>query len=219
MIDLKDSLFIDILPGHLETAEVRALAYAIGQQVRQICSYADKSRTYAALASTPSAVLDVLAAELRTPAYDETLPVETKRELVASTLTFYTHLGTPAALEQLISILFAKGRVAEWYNYNGSEYHFKVQIDIAADAVDDAKQAQVQAWVNQYKNQRSILDTIEYYETGAEAVAFTAAAFIGCELVDSCTAENPEVHTWQNGQVLSPTRARSFSPHGQRVRP
>lgn len=190
MIDLKDSLFIDILPGHLETAEVRALAYAIGQQVRQICSYADKSRTYAALASAPDTVLDALAAELRTPAYDETLPVETKRELVASTLTFYTHLGTPAALEQLISILFAKGRVAEWYDYNGSEYHFKVQIDIAADAVDDAKQAQVQAWVNQYKNQRSILDTIEYYETGAEAVAYTAAAFVGCELVDSGIAEN-----------------------------
>lgn len=190
MIDLKDSLMTDILPGHLETAEVKALAYAVGQQIRQLCSYADKSRTYAALASAPDTVLDALAAELRTPAYDETLPVETKRELVASTLTFYTHLGTPAALEQLISILFAKGRVAEWYNYNGSEYHFKVQIDIAADDVDDAKQAQVQAWVNQYKNQRSILDTIEYYETGAEAVAFTAAAFIGCELVDSCTAEN-----------------------------
>lgn len=190
MIDLKDSLMTDILPGHLETAEVKALAYAVGQQIRQLCSYADKSRTYAALASAPDTVLDALAAELRTPAYDETLPVETKRELVASTLTFYTHLGTPAALEQLISILFAKGRVAEWYDYNGSEYHFKVQIDIAADDVDDAKQAQVQAWVNQYKNQRSILDTIEYYETGAEAVAFTAAAFIGCELVDSCIAEN-----------------------------
>lgn len=190
MIDLKDSLMTDILPGHLATAEVKALAYAVGRQIRQLCSYADKSRTYAALASAPDTVLDALAAELRTPAYDETLPVETKRELVASTLTFYTHLGTPAALEQLISILFAKGRVVEWYDYNGSEYHFKVQIDIAADAVDDAKQAQVQAWVNQYKNQRSILDTIEYYETGAEAVAFTAAAFIGCELVDSCTAEN-----------------------------
>lgn len=190
MIDLKDSLMTDILPGHLATAEVKALAYAVGRQIRQLCSYADKSRTYAALASAPDTVLDALAAELRTPAYDETLPVETKRELVASTLTFYTHLGTPAALEQLISILFAKGRVVEWYDYNGSEYHFKVQIDIAADDVDDAKQAQVQAWVNQYKNQRSILDTIEYYETGAEAVAFTAAAFIGCELVDSCTAEN-----------------------------
>lgn len=190
MIDLKDSLMTDILPGHLATAEVKALAYAVGRQIRQLCSYADKSRTYAALASAPDTVLDALAAELRTPAYDETLPVETKRELVASTLTFYIHLGTPAALEQLISILFAKGRVAEWYDYNGSEYHFKVQIDIAADDVDDAKQAQVQAWVNQYKNQRSILDTIEYYETGAEAVAFTAAAFIGCELVDSCTAEN-----------------------------
>lgn len=190
MIDLKDSLFIDILPGHLETAEVRALAYAIGQQVRQICSYADKSRTYAALASTPSAVLDVLAAELRTPAYDEALPVETKRELISGTLTFYTHMGTPAPLEQLISTLFARGRVSEWYDYNGSVYHFKVQIDIAADTVDDARRAQVQAWVNQYKNQRSILDSIEYYETGAEAVAYTAAAFVGCELVDSGIAEN-----------------------------
>lgn len=190
MIDLKDSLFIDILPGHLETAEVRALAYAIGQQVRQICSYADKSRTYAALASTPSAVLDVLAAELRTPAYDEALPVETKRELISGTLTFYTHMGTPAALEKLISTLFARGRVSEWYDYNGSVYHFKVQIDIAADTVDDARRAQVQAWVNQYKNQRSILDSIEYYETGAEAVAYTAAAFVGCELVDSGIAEN-----------------------------
>lgn len=190
MIDLKDSLFIDILPGHLETAEVRALAYAIGQQVRQICSYADKSRTYAALASTPSAVLDVLAAELRTPAYDEALPVETKRELISGTLTFYTHMDTPAALEQLISTLFARGRVSEWYDYNGSVYHFKVQIDIAADTVDDARRAQVQAWVNQYKNQRSILDSIEYYETGAEAVAYTAAAFVGCELVDSGIAEN-----------------------------
>ena len=190
MIDLKDSLFIDILPGHLETAEVRALAYAIGQQVRQICSYADKSRTYAALASTPSAVLDVLAAELRTPAYDEALPVETKRELISGTLTFYTHMGTPAALEQLISTLFARGRVSEWYDYNGSVYHFKVQIDIAADTVDDARRAQVQAWVNQYKNQRSILDSSEYSETGAEAVAYTAAAFVGCELVDSGIAEN-----------------------------
>ena len=97
MIDLKDSLMTDILPGHLATAEVKALAYAIGRQVKQLCAYADKSRTYAALASAPDTVLDALAAELRTPAYDETLPVETKRELVASTLTFYTHLGTGRA--------------------------------------------------------------------------------------------------------------------------
>ena len=51
MIDLKDSLMTDILPGHVETAEVKALAYAVGRQIRQLCSYADKSRTYAALAS------------------------------------------------------------------------------------------------------------------------------------------------------------------------
>ena len=35
MIDLKDSLMTDILPGHLATAEVKALAYAVGRQIRQ----------------------------------------------------------------------------------------------------------------------------------------------------------------------------------------
>lgn len=190
MIKLQNSLFTDILPPHLKDDGIKALAYAIGKQVAALCAYADSSRTYAALATAPDAVLDALAAELRTPAYEESLDIETKRGLVASTLMFYTRLGTPGALEELITILFAKGKITEWFDYSGDVYHFKAQIDVAADTIDDKRQAQIQAWINQYKNQRSVLDTIEYYETGSEAGAYVAAAFVGCMMTDSAIAQN-----------------------------
>lgn len=190
MIKLQNSLFTDILPPHLRTNGVKALAYAVGKQVTSLCTCADNLRSYAAIATAPDTVLDVLAVELRTPAYDASLPTKTKRELIADSVTFFSRLGTPAALERLVKTLFLSGRVVEWFDYSGEEYHFKVQIDTAADAIDAAKQAQIQVWANSYKNQRSVLDTIEYVDIGARAAAYASAAYLGCELADSCTAES-----------------------------
>lgn len=190
MIKLKDSLFADILPTHLKDNGVKAIAYAVGKQIASLCAHADDSRTYAAVETAPDAVLDALAVELRTPAYDASLPTATKRALIADSVTFFARLGTPAALAQLVKTLFSSGRVTEWFDYGGAEYHFKVQIDTAADMIDTAKQQQVQEWANNYKNQRSILDAIEYVDIGARAAAYAAAAYIGCELTESCAAES-----------------------------
>lgn len=190
MIKLQNSLFTDILPPHLRTNGIKALAYAVGKQITSLCTYADSSRSYAAIATAPDTVLDALAVELRTPAYDASLPTTTKRALIADSVTFFARLGTPAALEQLVKTLFLSGRVIEWFDYSGEEYHFKVQIDTTVDAIDATKQTQIQAWVNSYKNQRSILDAIEYVDIGARAAAYAAAAYAGCELIDSSATEN-----------------------------
>lgn len=189
MIKLQDSLFTDILPPHLTSADVKALAFAIGKQVTKLCTAADNSRSFAAIETAPDAVLDALAAELRTPAYETSQSAATKRRLITETITFYALLGTPAAVEQLVKALFLSGRITEWFDYAGEEYHFKVQID-AADTIDAAKQAQVQNWINSYKNQRSILDTIEYLDIGTTAAAYAAAAFLGSELIESCATES-----------------------------
>lgn len=190
MIKLKDSLFTDILPPHLKDNGIKAIAYAVGKQIASLCAHADDSRTYVAVETAPDAVLDVLAVELRTPAHDASLPTATKRKLIADSVTFFARLGTPAALAQLVKTLFLSGRVIEWFDYGGAEYHFMVQIDTAADAIDTAKQQQVQEWTNKYKNQRSILDAIEYVDIGAHAAAYASAAYLGCELIDGCTAES-----------------------------
>lgn len=42
--------------------------------------------------------------------------------------------------------------------------------------------------VDFYKNLRSVLDEVEYYDAGGLATEYFGAACIGCELVDSAAA-------------------------------
>lgn len=102
------------------------MGYAIREEKRRIMVETAQTLTMAMLDNAPEFVLDVLAVELRTPAYDETLPVETKRTLIKGTLEFYAHLGTPWAVNWVIRSIFGNGKVTDWYEYGGEAHHFRV---------------------------------------------------------------------------------------------
>lgn len=127
MIKLDGSRFTAVLPENLkEQPEVRAIAYAVGRQVEKLCACADGARTYAAIQTMPERVLDMLAVELRTPAYDEAYPIETKRSLVINSLLYFARMGTPSAVNNLIETIFGKGYITEWWEYGGNPHHFRV---------------------------------------------------------------------------------------------
>lgn len=129
MIKLSASRFTDILPENLAgQPEIQALAYAVGRQIEKLCAYADGTRVFAAVASLPERVLDLLAVELRTPAYNERFSVEVKRALIESTLTFYARMGTPAACNQIIETIFGTGYIEEWNVYGGEPHHFRAYV-------------------------------------------------------------------------------------------
>lgn len=126
MINLKGGRFTDLLPSNLASqTEVQAIAYAVGRQIDAICAYADNARVYAALSKVPEQVLDVLAAELRTPAYREDYSIAVKRTLIEGTLAFYMKMGTPSAVNRIIEAIFETGYIKEWFDYGGEPYHFK----------------------------------------------------------------------------------------------
>lgn len=128
MINLNGSRLTDILPEELASQkEVQALAHAVGRQVAKLCKYADNARTYAAIATLPENVLDYLAVELRTPAYEESYPIETKRGLIQDTLLFYAQMGTPAAVNRIVKTIFGVGEIEEWFEYGGQPHHFRVK--------------------------------------------------------------------------------------------
>lgn len=138
MIDLRSSNFTSILPENIASQkEVQAIAYALGRQITSICAYADNARVYAAVSQIPENVLDVLAAELRTPAYDENYSISVKRTLVEGTLTFYMKMGTPYAVNRIIEAIFETGYIKEWYDYDGEPYHFKAYTTNPAITQDD----------------------------------------------------------------------------------
>lgn len=126
MIELKNSRFTDILPQNLACQpETQAFAYAVSRQVAKLCACADKARIYAAVDTLPEPVLDILAVELRTPAYDDSFPVGVKRALIEGTLPFYAHAGTPAAVDRILAALFGEGHIEEWFEYGGEPHHFR----------------------------------------------------------------------------------------------
>ena len=138
MINLQASDFTSILPENLASqTEVQAIAYALGRQITAICAYADSARVYAAVSQIPENVLDVLAAELRTPAYDESYSISVKRTLVEGTLTFYMKMGTPYAVNKIIEAIFETGYIKEWFDYSGEPYHFKAYTTNPAITQDD----------------------------------------------------------------------------------
>lgn len=130
MIKLSGSRFTDIMPENLaEQTEIQALAYAVGRQVEKLPAYADGARTYATIYAVPEKVLDLLAVELRTPYYDENFSLPTKRALIQETILFYTQMGTPAATEKIVSSIFGRGYIKEWFEYNGEPHHFRVIVE------------------------------------------------------------------------------------------
>ena len=138
MIDLRGSRFTDIMPENLASQlETQAFAYALGRQIEKLCAYADGVHIYAAVASMPEKILDVLAVELRTPAYNQKFSIEVKRALIEGTLTFYARMGTPAACNQIIETIFGSGYIEEWFDYDGDPHHFRAyvgdggQVDLA----------------------------------------------------------------------------------------
>lgn len=127
MIDLRGSRFTDIMPENLASQlETQAFAYALGRQIEKLCHYADRVRIYAAVDTMPEKILDVLAIELRIPAYSEGFSIDIKRTMIKGTIAFYAKLGTPAAVNWAIRSVFGNGNMEDWYSYGGNPHHFRV---------------------------------------------------------------------------------------------
>jgi phage tail P2-like protein len=129
MTKLYDGQVADLIQNNLKyNPEIRALSYAILQEKRRAMDHADQTRTMAMIDTLPEPVLDILAVEIRTPAYSADLPIHTKRTLIKGTLTFYKKLGTPAAVNWVIQAVFGNGHIQEWFDYDGEPSHFRVFI-------------------------------------------------------------------------------------------
>lgn len=127
MIKLYDAHITDILPAGLANDnEVKALSYSINKTMRRFLNKLNSALILLDIDSLDEEVLDARAVELNTPYYDETLPIEKKRLLVARTIQLYQKAGTPAAVKEMISYVFGSGMLIEWFENNGTPGTFQI---------------------------------------------------------------------------------------------
>lgn len=163
MINIHDGQITDLLSNSLRhNPETIAIAYAVLQEKRRILALVERTRLMAAVDSLEERILDYLAVELRTPAYEDSLPLETKRTLIKGTLPYYASLGTPAAVDWVIKAVFGNGGIDEWFNYGGEPHHFQVNIPIAG-MITPKMMEELRRMIASVKRLTSWLDSIITY--------------------------------------------------------
>lgn len=164
MIDIQNVRFLDLLPPNLKRdPKVAAAAQAIQEELQQTTLAISKLSIFDRLNTLNDAEADEMAWQLHVDFYDATLPIEQKRELVKNAIRFHRRKGTPAAVEELIAILFGTGAVEEWFEYGGEPGYFRVRTSDPS-ATNERAQEFVQA-VDSVKRLSAHLEAVILEET------------------------------------------------------
>lgn len=214
MINIHDGQITDLLSNSLRhNPETIAIAYAVLQEKRRILALAERTRLMAAVDSLEERILDYLAVELRTPAYEDSLPLETKRTLIKGTLPYYASLGTPAAVDWVIKAVFGNGGIDEWFNYGGEPHHFQVNIPIAG-MITPKMMEELRRMIASVKRLTSWLDSIITYLELDGKVYITP--FLGRPMPVTTL---PEIEPVFPGNVLRLTPVLGDGPHSTTLPP
>lgn len=162
MIKLYDGQISDLLAnGAKHNPEIKALSYAVLKEKQRIIDQTQKTRTLALIDELPETILNILAVELRTPFYQEDFAIKTKRELIKDTLIYYTYMGTPEAVNRMLSAVFPGSYIEEWYTYGGEPYHFQVILEMS-DFRECADAATIIKGVKKVKRLTAHMDGLIY---------------------------------------------------------
>lgn len=173
MISFSESSILDIFPDNFkEDTRCQALAYALQKANARFTQMADKTSVFAVIDILPERIIDTLAIELRTQYYDDTFPLEKKRELVKATMPWYAHSGTTAAVQEMIDKVFGDGVVLEWFQTGDDPGTFTITTTkpITPETLGEFKTV-----VQNVKNVRSLLKSI----TVGNMAEFPHYAFMG----------------------------------------
>lgn len=86
-----------------------------------------------------------------------------KRNLIKSAIKMHRYKGTKYAIEEIFNTLNIVGNVKEWFNYGGKPYYFKVILQIFNRSINEETETKLRALIDEYKNERSWLEQIEFF--------------------------------------------------------
>ncbi len=162
MINILDVKLSDLLPSSFDTVEIKALNNVVTFSLYLMQKYINNANFTVNIDNVSEKIIDYLACEYRTPYYDETLDLKTKRNLVKSTMLTYQKIGTTNIIKEYLNTLNEETDVAEWYDYDGQPYNFKIFLNISENReVDEKLLTDIKNKIEKIKNVRSSLEAIE----------------------------------------------------------
>lgn len=106
-----------------------------------------------------------------------------RRAIVKNAIEKHRYKGTRYAVDLALSSLGITYTLQEWFEYAGDPYHFRVAIDVMDSELPAATLTLLDAYINEYKNVRSILDTIEVNRSVSGNVPVMAIGLQSSEII------------------------------------
>lgn len=176
MIKFTEGGLIDIWPE--KDPEVEALSYALQQQFIILKKYADQMQCFSNVEELNETVLDYLAIELQAMYYEQSMSLDKKREIIKNTMKWHIYAGTPAAVSEMVNVIFGTGRVVEWFDFENPEERIPGTFDIITDAgFSKDLIARFNKTIKKVKNARSHLRKVSI-ERRNDATVFIAGKSI-----------------------------------------
>ena len=157
-ITLDDVVVKDLAPDSLLKDEnTKYIMEAIDYVIRKIwVENKDKYRLFSRLDNMNDKEVELMLWEMHVDYIDENLSKKQKIDLIKESLLNHMIKGTPAAVENVCSIIFGNAKVTEWFEYKGDPGYFRVSTLGSLQNEDDYKR--VIEVINIYKNTRSWLE-------------------------------------------------------------
>lgn len=158
MIKLSDAELTTVLPPYIkESNEVQAISFAFKKGMEKMIEYAKLSMLYAEIDNLPDEIIDLLALELQSQYYDDSMEIEIKRKIVKNSIAWYAKGGTVSAVDEMVQAVFGEGEVIEWYKYGGKPgtFYIKTNAELSPDIIEKFNEI-----INKVKNMRSHLTNI-----------------------------------------------------------
>lgn len=161
MIKFPDGELLDLLPYQLKSdVDMICLSYALKCAMKKVLAYERSAMTSNFIDSLPEKILDVLAVELRSPYYLDSMDIEVKRKIIKNTLIWHTIAGTRAATAEMVETVFGEGEVIEWPDFDeGEQEPYTFDIVTNARFTEDTYALLLEV-IERVKNERSHLRRI-----------------------------------------------------------
>jgi phage tail P2-like protein len=163
-MNLNDISILNLMPPNLAADKnIKMMAQAFDEVLRDIIGKIPDVEMIPNLILNKivnETLIDLLAWQFHVDFYEPGLPIEIKRELVLKSLDWHYRKGTPSVVEEIVSTVFAKAKIQEWYEYGGHPYRFRIATEEQMPDVEAVKK--LRRAIDSVKNTRSCLDNLTY---------------------------------------------------------
>jgi phage tail P2-like protein len=165
MINIYEVSILDLIPPNLkEDPDIIAASKAIDSDFSLVTNEVKECIILPRIDEIENNnLIDLLAWQMHVDFYDNTLPIEVKRNLVKNSIRWHRIKGTPQAVIESVTSIFGEAELQEWFEYNGEPYFFAMDIDIVNEILTEENLQRVYDLINEYKNLRSWLEILRLY--------------------------------------------------------